>query len=215
LRGIYLITPDLQDTQQLLAVTSDALQGGVALLQYRNKSASATLRREQATALLELCRNSKVPLVINDDPDLAACLGADGVHLGNDDRNVSAARLTLGAAALIGASCYSSLGRARRARLDGASYIAFGAFATSPTKPLATSADAALLTRARALALPVVAIGGITPALAPSLVAAGADLLAVISTVYASTKPADAVRALRNAFPEYRGDALEHQSRAV
>ncbi len=215
LRGIYLITPDLQDTQQLLAVTADALQGGVALLQYRNKSACGERRSEQAGALLELCRSSRVPLVINDDLDLAVSLGADGVHLGGDDRSVSAARQAFGEAALIGASCYASLDRARQAQGNGASYIAFGTFATSPTKPLAARADTALLTRARALTLPVVAIGGITPSIAPSLVAAGADLLAVISAVYASSKPADAVRALRNAFPEHRGDTLEHQSRAV
>jgi thiamine-phosphate pyrophosphorylase len=205
LRGVYLITPDLEDTAVLLSTTRRALSAGVALLQYRNKRADRPLRCVQAAMLLELCRGFAVPLIINDDPDLAQRIGSDGVHLGGEDAEVSRARAQLGAQALIGASCYSSLERAREAKSQGASYLAFGAFACSPTKPLAARAEPGLLTRARDLALPIVAIGGISPSLAPALVHAGADLLAVISAVYAEPDPAAAVLALRRAFPEFEG----------
>lgn len=215
LRGVYLITPDQEDTHRLLERTADALSAGVALLQYRNKRANAALRHAQAEALAALCRSLRVPLIINDDAGLAARLGADGVHLGGDDGSVGSARSALGPRALVGASCYASLERADRARADGASYIAFGAFGASPTKPDAVRAGADLLTRAKIFGIPIVAIGGITPALAPALVAAGADLLAVITTVYDAEDPAAAVHALRQAFPEFQGDSHEHQPRAV
>ncbi len=206
LRGVYLITPDLCDTAVLLSRTANALSAGVAVLQYRNKRADAALQNAQAEALLGLCRDHDVPLVINDEVELAGRLGAEGVHLGGDDGSLREARRALGPNALIGASCYSSLDRAQQARSEGASYIAFGTFASSPTKPQAARAQPSLLTRARALQMPVVAIGGITAALAPSLVAAGADLLAVITAVYSAPDPAAAVRGLRKAFPEFQGD---------
>lgn len=215
LRGVYLITPDQEDTQRLLERTAGALSAGVALLQYRNKRADAALRHEQAEALTGLCRSFQVPIIINDDADLAARVGADGVHLGDADGSVRSVRAALGPRAVIGASCYASLERADHAQADGASYIAFGAFAASPTKPHAARADAGLLTRAQIFGIPIVAIGGITPTLAPSLVAAGADLLAVITAVYDAQDPAAAVHALRQAFPEFQGDSHEHQPRAV
>lgn len=206
LRGVYLITPDLCDTAVLLSRTANALSAGVAVLQYRNKRADAVLQRAQAEVLLGLCRFHGVPLIVNDDVELAAHLGAEGVHLGGDDGSLHAARVALGPNALVGASCYASLDRAQQARAEGASYIAFGTFAASPTKPHAARAQPSLLARAQALQIPVVAIGGITAALAPALVAAGADLLAVISAVYDAPDPAEAVRALREAFPEFQGD---------
>lgn len=207
LRGVYLITPDIDDSALLLDRTRAALEGGLALLQYRNKSASTELRHRQASLLLELCRSHSVPLIVNDDLVLARRIGADGVHLGGEDGCLTAARAQLGAHALVGASCYASLDKARRARQDGASYVAFGAFAASVTKPDAVRAHPELLTEARGLHLPLVAIGGITPMLAPSLVDAGADLLAVITTVYSAPDPGAAVRALRAAFPEFQGES--------
>lgn len=215
LRGVYLITPDLSDTELLLERTRQALVAGLALLQYRNKVASMQVRARQAYALAELCRESKVPLIVNDDPELAMAVGAAGVHLGGEDGSLRLARERMGPSALVGASCYASYERAARARSEGASYIAFGAFAASPTKPLATRADLKLLEQASPLALPIVAIGGITPATAPSLVAAGADLLAVITSVYEAADPAAAVLALRQAFPEFQGDSHADQPRAV
>ncbi|TWI06166.1 thiamine-phosphate pyrophosphorylase [Luteimonas cucumeris] len=198
-RGLYLLTPDLADTGQLLARVDEVL-GDAALLQYRNKAADAALRREQAGALLALCRRHGVPLVINDDVALAAAIGADGVHLGEDDDDPSAARAWLRNDVLIGASCYDSIERAQRAVEAGVDYVAFGAYFPSPTKPHARRATPGLLRAAASLRVPRVAIGGITPDNAPSLIAAGADLVAVISGVFDAADPAAAARAYRDCF---------------
>ncbi|HST45781.1 MAG TPA: thiamine phosphate synthase, partial [Luteimonas sp.] len=141
-----------------------------------------------------------VPLVANDDVDAATDGRADGVHLGRDDGDVGQARRVLGGSALIGASCYGDLDRARRAAGEGASYLAFGAFHPSPTKPGATRVRPDVLQQARTLGLPLVAIGGITPANAPALIDAGADLIAVISGVFDAPDPPAAARAYRACF---------------
>lgn len=198
-RGLYLLTPDLADTGELLTRVGDVL-ADAALLQYRNKAADAALRHEQATALLALCRRHGVPLIVNDDAALAADIGADGVHLGEDDEDVSAARAWLGRGAIIGASCYDSLERAQRAADAGADYVAFGAFFPSPTKPNARRATPSLLRDSAALGLMRVAIGGITPDNAPSLIDAGADLVAIISGVFDAADPAAAAHAYRDCF---------------
>lgn len=205
LRGVYLITPDLADSERLVAQTAIALTAGVALVQYRNKTAGDALRLQQAEALSELCSRFSVPLIINDDVELALAVGAAGAHLGGDDGCLLRARDRLGEGRLLGASCYGSLERARAAKASGADYIAFGTFAPSLTKPGAAKACPSLLTQASSLDLPCVAIGGITPALAPTLVAAGAALLAVISYVFDAAEPAAAVRELRAAFPDLQG----------
>lgn len=199
LRGLYLLTPDAVDTERLLARVS-AVVGHATLLQYRNKRADAGLAREQLAALLPLCRANGVPLLVNDDWRVAAACGADGAHLGEDDGDLAAAREALGPQAIIGASCYDSLAAARSAAAAGASYVAFGACFPSPTKPQARRAPPGLLRDARQLGLPVVAIGGITPDNAPDVVAAGADLLAVISGVFDAADPAAAARAYLRAF---------------
>ena len=185
LSGLYAVTPDLDDTTELLRRVGQALQGGLRLLQYRNKPAAAALRREQAGALLALCRAQSVPLVINDDLQLALEIGADGAHLGREDGDLTAARAALGPGKLLGISCYDDIGRAREARRIGADYVAFGSFFASPTKPAAVRAPLTLLGAAKAgLGLPVCAIGGITLQNAPQLIAAGADLLAVITDLF-------------------------------
>lgn len=184
LKGLYAVTPDLADTDGLLRRTEQALEGGAMLVQYRNKPAGA-LRREQASALLALCRRQGVPLVINDDLPLALALGADGAHLGRDDGDLAAARAALGPGRILGVSCYDDPERAREARRIGADYVAFGSFFASPTKPAAVRAPLALLAEAKAACgLPVCAIGGITLHNAPQLIEAGADLLAVISDLF-------------------------------
>lgn len=200
LRGLYLVTPDEADTGRLLERVRPALAAGPALLQYRNKAATAPLRREQARELLALCREAGVPLLINDDWRLAAELGADGAHLGGDDGSLAEARAALGPAAVLGASCYDELARAENAATAGASYLAFGAFFPSGTKPGARRADPALLTASAGLGLPRVAIGGITPDNAGIVIAAGADLVAVIAGVFESADPAASVRAYRRCF---------------
>jgi thiamine-phosphate pyrophosphorylase len=198
-RGLYLITPDDADTARLL-LRVQPLLAHAACLQYRNKTAIPALRREQAAALLPLCRATGVPFVINDDAELAAMIGADGVHLGEHDGAIAPARAMLGADAIIGVSCYDELARAERAAAEGASYVAFGAFHSSPTKPNARRASPRLLQAAARLGLPRVAIGGITPDNARPLVGAGADLLAVISGVFDAPDPLQAARAYQALF---------------
>ncbi|MBB5016630.1 thiamine phosphate synthase [Rehaibacterium terrae] len=193
LRGLYLITPDETDTRRLLARTAPLLTAGVALLQYRNKTADAALRQTQATALLALCRQHGVPLLINDDVALAAAIGADGAHVGEQDVALTRARQLLGPHAILGASCYDDLDRAARAAAAGASYLAFGAFHPSPTKPNTRRARPALLHEAARFGLPRVAIGGITPDNAGPIVVAGADMIAVISGVFDAPDPVAAV----------------------
>ncbi len=196
-RGLYAITDDrpVADVDLTRAVEA-AIVGGARLIQYRDKSAAASSRRRQAGLLAELCRRHGVPLIVNDDVELAAASGAAGVHLGKDDSAPEAARTRLGADAIIGVSCYNRLDLALAARERGADYVAFGSVYPSPTKPAAPRADLALLREARRrLDLPVVAIGGITPDNASPLVAAGVDWLAVISGVFGQPDVAAAARA--------------------
>lgn len=195
LRGVYLITPDTHDTAVLLATTAPLLAAGVALLQYRNKTADAALQLTQARALQALCREHGVPLVVNDDLALAREVGAAGVHLGINDGDIASARAALGADAIIGASCYNQIDLARKAGAAGASYVGFGAFFPSPTKPHAPRADVQQLHDSAGLGVTRVAIGGLSPDNAGALVAAGADLLAVVSGIYAAADPLAALRA--------------------
>ena len=183
--GVYAITPETADTGRLLAQVEAALAGGVAAVQYRDKSGDIARRHEQASELVALCRRFNVPLIVNDDLRLADLADADGVHLGRDDGSLREARIILGKGKFIGASCYQSLDLARAAQAAGADYVAFGSFFASPTKPAAGRADEALLHAAtQALAIPIVAIGGITPTNAPALLDAGADSLAVLSALF-------------------------------
>lgn len=198
-RGLYLVTPDEPDCERLLARAAPLL-AEAACLQYRNKSAGPDVRLQQARALRALCARNGVPLIINDDVELAAAVEADGVHLGEHDAAIGDARMRLGAAAIIGVSCYDDLARARHAANAGADYLAFGAFFASPTKPNARRATPELLRQAAMLGLPRVAIGGITPENAAVLVAAGADLIAVISGVFDAPDPVAAARACRALF---------------
>ncbi len=198
-RGLYLVTPDEPDGDRLLAQVAPLL-AETACLQYRNKAADADLRLQQARALRALCAGSGVPLIINDDIELAAAVDADGVHLGEHDAAIDDARARLGATAVIGVSCYDALARAQRAAAAGADYVAFGAFFLSPTKPDARRATPELLRQAEALGLQRVAIGGITPENAATVVAAGADLIAVISGVFDAPDPVAAARACRALF---------------
>lgn len=198
-RGIYLITPDEADTARLLARLEPLLALRPALLQYRNKPAGPALRASQAHALQARCLAHGVPLVVNDDWRLALEAGAAGAHLGEDDGALAEARARA-PGLWLGASCYNQFDRARAAVAAGADYVAFGAFFPSGTKPLARRADPGLLREARALGRPMVAIGGITPDNAAGLVAAGADLLAVIGGVFDAPDPAAALRSLQHLF---------------
>ncbi len=201
-RGLYAITPALP-TPELLTAVAAAIAGGAALVQYRSKETAPTLRHDQAAALLALCRDHGVPLIINDDAELAAALGADGVHLGAEDGAIAAARRLLGSKALIGASCYNDLQRARAAAAAGADYLAFGSFYPSSSKPGARRASPQLLQQAKiALKIPVVAIGGITPANGAALVAGGADALAAIAGLFGSDDIRAAARRYTKLFQD-------------
>ncbi|MBL4606682.1 MAG: thiamine phosphate synthase [Pseudomonadales bacterium] len=185
LRGLYAVTPEISSTDQLLKQVEAALNGGLNLLQYRAKTLPATLRKHQSTALLELCSNFNCPLIINDDPFLAKEIGAQGVHLGQSDRQPALARKLLGPSAIIGITCHDSLKLAEIAQQAGADYLAFGAFYPSTSKPLAKPAQLSILSQAKqAFGIPVVAIGGITLHNAAPLIEAGADMLAVINDLF-------------------------------
>ena len=183
--GLYAVTPDIADTTQLLAHAEAALAGGARVLQYRNKSAGAALRLVQGRALLALCWEYQAPLIINDHLDLALALNADGLHLGVDDGALADARARLGPGKILGASCYNRLESALEAERLGADYVAFGSFFPSGVKQGAVRAPLDLLREAkRRLSVSVIAIGGITHATAPRLLAAGADGVAVISALF-------------------------------
>jgi len=195
MKGLYLVTPDWTDTTRLLDATGRALEAGAALVQYRNKTASEALRREQAAALLALCRQHDRPLVINDHVDLCLQLGADGVHVGGLDAPVAAVRAALGPDKIVGASCYGQLALARSAQDAGASYVAFGGFYPSKVKVYEVSTPPGIVAQAKGqLTVPVVVIGGMTVANARPLVESGADLVAAISSVYLAEDASAAVR---------------------
>ena len=193
-RGLYLLTPDEHDGERLLARTLPLLPLA-SCVQLRAKGLDRQVLMAAGQRLRSACREADVAFIVNDDPGLARELDADGVHLGEDDASVDAARRLLGDAAIIGVSCYDDLARARQLASEGADYLAFGAFFPSSTKPNARRADIALLRDSAALGLPRVAIGGITPDNASPLVAAGTDLLAVISGVFDAPDPIKAARA--------------------
>jgi thiamine-phosphate pyrophosphorylase len=199
-RGLYLVTPDEPDTERLLARVAPLLPFAT-WLQYRNKAASTALRGEQAARLQAACAAAGVPLIVNDDPALAVAVGAAGVHLGESDAAIAAARATLPGDAIIGASCYDDPSRARDAAAAGADYLAFGALFPSATKPGARRASADVFRAASVHGLPLVAIGGITPDNAAIAIAAGADLVAVVGGVFDAPDPLAAARALHALFP--------------
>lgn len=202
-RGLYAITDaGLLPGESLFPGVTACLRGGARMIQYRNKTPSPAIRREEASELLKICRGFSVPLIINDDVALAMEIGADGVHLGRDDGEVHTARAVLGQDRIIGVSCYNEWSRARIAAEAGADYLAFGRFFASRTKPGDIFAGEALLRKAKQeLDVPIVAIGGITAANAAPLITAGADGVAVIHGVFGQTDIEAAARDIARLFP--------------
>lgn len=201
LKGLYLVTPDWDDTDKLVAASDAGLRGGAAILQYRHKTADAALRREQAAALLALCRRHGKPFVINDYPELCVELGADGVHVGGTDAAVAEVRALVGPDRIVGASCYGSLDLARAARDAGASYVAYGGFYPSRVKKYEVSTPHDIVAQSRReIGLPSVVIGGMSGANCGVLIAQGADMVAVISSVYFTEDPEAAARELAALF---------------
>ena len=197
LRGLYAITDSTLLADKLLPYVEAALDGGLTLLQYRDKSNDDARRLREAEALRDLCARYQAQLIINDDAELAARLGV-GVHLGQTDGPLTPARALLGKQAIIGSTCHSQLELAEQAAREGASYVAFGRFFNSSTKPGAPTATLELLEQARQrLSLPICVIGGINLENAAPLVAHGADLLAVVHGLFGAQSPLDVTRRAR------------------
>lgn len=192
----------MPDTALLLKQAKAALQGGVSVLQYRNKTASYELKREQASELMWLCEAHNVPFIINDHVLLCIELDADGVHLGGADGDIAAARRLLGARKIIGISCYNRLDLAEQAKTQGADYVAFGACFDSGTKPAAVRAPLELFAEAKPLGLPMVAIGGITAENAPLAIQAGADSIAVIGALWTAPDIRQAAQTFSKLFTQ-------------
>jgi thiamine-phosphate pyrophosphorylase len=197
MRGLYAITPDIADTESLARKVEQALKAGVAMLQYRNKVISKDKRLLQAKALAPLARGYGVPFIVNDDVEIALVVGANGVHLGKHDGDLALARSKL-PGKILGASCYDNLDNARAAIRAGADYIAFGSVFPSPTKPEAVRAPFSLFKYD--LGVPLCAIGGVTLDNAPTLIAAGASLLAVISDLFDAPDIGERAAAYRKLF---------------
>ncbi len=189
LSGLYAITDATQtDQAQLISDVGQALLGGARIIQFRDKSNKQQQRLQTANRLRELTQQHEALLIINDDAQLAKDSHADGVHLGRDDQSITNARAQLGATAIIGVSCYNDFSQAKQAAENGANYVAFGRFFPSRTKPQATPASTAILQKAKLeIAIPIVAIGGITVDNGGQLINTGADMLAVVDGLFGQT----------------------------
>ncbi|WP_285424276.1 thiamine phosphate synthase [Pseudomonas sp. efr-133-TYG-103a] len=197
LRGLYAVTDSQLLAGKFLSYVEAALDGGVTLLQYRDKSGDETRRLREASELLKLCERYKTRLIINDDAEVAARLGV-GVHLGQTDGSLPDARALLGHKAIVGATCHAQVELAEKAKADGATYVAFGRFFNSNTKPGAPACDLDLLDQARKrISLPIAVIGGITLENAAPLVAHGADLLAVVHGLFGADTAQEVTRRAR------------------
>ena len=217
LRGLYAVTPEMEDTGRLVAMVEECLAGGAALVQYRAKSIAPDRALNQARRLVSACRAQRVLLLVNDSVELALAADADGVHLGRDDLDLRAARAAL-PGKVIGVSCYDDPRLARTAAAGGADYVAIGSVFASATKPNAARASLENLAHARAgSGLPVAAIGGINAGNAPRVVAAGADMLAVISALFDAADVRAAARAFASLFdgPGKTSPNVRAQQRAV
>lgn len=196
--GLYAITngPRID----LLDAVAQAISGGARLLQYLDEGTDRERQRAEATAILQLCRQHDVPMIIHEDVALAQSIGADGVHVGSATAGLDSARAQLGPTAIVGVACRDSLDCARTAVRGGASYVSFGAFFPSPTKPLAPRVPVELLRQSASLGVPRVAIGGITADNGGLLVEAGADYLAAISSIFGASDIRHAARCLADLY---------------
>ncbi len=200
---LYLITPPAFEPQSFAETLRRALGAGdVAALQLRLKDVPDDDIRRAAGILMPIAQARDVAFIVNDRPDLAAELGADGIHIGQDDASYALARAAVGPNAIVGVTAHDSRHLAIEAAEAGADYVAFGAFFPTPTKETKAHADIELLRWwAELMVVPQIAIGGITPLNAAPLVAAGADFLAVSAGVWAWPQgPAAAVKAFNALF---------------
>ena len=200
---LYLISPPKLSAANFITPLREALAGGdVASFQLRLKDAEDDAIRRAADLLRPIVQAHGAAFILNDRPDLAAELGCDGVHVGQDDASYADARAAMGPSRIVGVTCHDSRHLAVEAAEAGADYVAFGAFFPTRTKEPKTQADIALLNWwSDVMVVPAVAIGGITVANAPALVEAGADFLAVSAGVWEHTEgPEVAVKAFNALF---------------
>ncbi len=202
MKGLYIVTPDWDDTAKMVEVTEKALMGGAQIVQYRHKTAGPELRLEQAKALQGLCRRYGKPFIINDYVDLCLELDTDGIHVGGMDAPVKKVRAAVGPDKIVGASCYGDLELARKATRDGASYVAFGGFYPSRVKkyPVTTPQNIVSDWKKEMPDMPVCVIGGMSVENAAPLVELGADMVAVVSGVYFQDDPEAAARGFAQLF---------------
>lgn len=206
LGGVYLVTSPKRPVSHLFAIVAGALEGGVSLVQLREKGAySSHERTDAARGLRDLCDRADVPFLVNDDPERARRLGADGVHVGRDDPSPRIARALLGHQAIVGVTVYGKAGEEETAAAAGADYVAVGPFFPSPTKPEEPVFPLAVLDgvvhRSR---LPVFAIGGVTAKTAGLLARHGVAGVAVVSAIMEAPDPKAATEAIRRAFEDGR-----------
>jgi len=201
INGLYAITPDTADLHTLLQKTQLAIEGGAFMVQYRSKIHDRDVKMQQCAAILRLCREYKIPCIVNDDVNMCRILEADGVHLGDKDDNIAEVRRILGEDVIIGSSCYDQLNRAKQAQKEGASYVAFGAMFYIFTKPNAPRATLELLREAKSqIQIPIVAIGGITMNNAHDVIGTGIDAIAVINSLYETNSIKETAETLSSMF---------------
>ena len=202
LKGLYAITDeDLITEEDFRQKVELALQGGSRIIQYRDKSNDQKKRFQQASTLNSLCKQYHAVCIINDDIELARTVNADGVHLGKNDTLITQARQTLGKDAIIGISCYNDINLAITAEKNSADYVAFGAMFSSSTKPEAIKTNIEIISHAKQqLNIPVCAIGGITDKNIQQLIQQGADMTAVISSLFASNDIKESAHCLSKHF---------------
>ncbi len=189
-RGLYAITGSFSSPNNLIENVEQVIQGGAVMIQYRDKTSLPTVQLEIARQLLVICNSHSIPLIINDNIELAKLVGAQGVHIGKDDSDLAEAKACLAPNSIIGVTCYNDLNNALKADKQGASYVAFGRFYPSKSKPDAPTADLDILVQAKkSVSIPITAIGGISAENGSELIEKGADLLAVIETVFGAESP--------------------------
>jgi len=189
-RGLYAITGSFLSPNSLIEDVEQVIQGGAVMIQYRDKKNATATQLEIARQLLVVCNQHAIPLIINDNIELAKLVGAQGVHIGKDDGDLAEAKACLPPNSIIGATCYNDLNNAIKAEKQGASYVAFGRFHPSKSKPDAPTADLGILVQAKkSVSIPITAIGGISAENGSKLIERGADLLAVIDTVFGAESP--------------------------
>ena len=203
LKGLYVITDQkLIPRDRFIETVEKAIQGGAKIIQLREKDTPEEEIIRLGKELLKITRRYGIPLIINDSPKLAMEIGADGVHLGKDDTEISEARKILGGEAIIGVSCYGDIERGLQAEKEGADYLAFGTPFFTPTKPDRKTTPFEILKEAkrRIKTIPIFAIGGITKGNAKSVLETGVDGIAVITAVFSSPNPEEAARNLADFF---------------